>query len=232
MLYFSKIRGIREVDNTTELLVEIDGKVSQKILKYKQNNSNIDAEILIDDKRRITTPQRKKIYATINDIANFTGNLPDDLKEYFKYDFMAKTGMDYFSLSNRVNNSASIDTAREFINYLIEFVLIHDIPLMDLAVLRTDDIDKYLYYCLKYKKCCITGKKAEIHHCTGSRVGMGRNRKTIDHSELELIALSREWHTKVHNEGENEIFEKYKIYGIKIDRQTLKLLGLNYEDIS
>lgn len=233
MLYFSKIKGIREIGNKTEILLTIDGNVQQKLMKYKQAyKSSIDAEIKIDDRRRITTPQRKKIYATINDIANFTGNAPEALKEYFKYDFIIKTGEEYFSLSSRKDNAANINTAREFINYLIEFVLTYDIPLSELALLRTEDIDMYLYYCLKYRKCAISGKRADIHHCEGSRVGMGRNRNTIDHSGLELIALSREWHTKVHQEGEKEIFEKFKIYGIKVDKETLDYLGLSYKEIS
>lgn len=61
---------------------------------------------------------------------------------------------------------------------------------------------------------------------------MGGNRKRVDHSTRELIPLSREWHTRVHAEGEKEIFEKFGIYGIKVDRYTLKKLGLNAEVIS
>lgn len=90
-----------------------------------------------------------------------------------------------------------------------------------------------MYGCIKYRKCCITGRPgADIHHVEGSRVGMGRNRRKISHRGLELMALSREWHEKVHKEGEKDIFEKYKIYGIIIDDETLKDLGLTLDDIS
>lgn len=170
------------------------------------------------------------IYATINDISDYTGNPQELLKEYFKYKFMIESGEEYFSLSRKNENAASINIAKEFINFLIEFVLAENIPLSELALLRTEDIDKYLYYCLKYKRCAITGKKAQIHHVT--RVGMGRNRNKIDNTKMELIALSKEWHDRVHQEGEKEIFEKYKIYGIKLDIETLKYIGLSYEDIS
>ena len=61
---------------------------------------------------------------------------------------------------------------------------------------------------------------------------MGRNRHKISHSGLELIALNRYWHTRVHNEGEADIFERFKIYGITVDDLTLKLLGLNTDEIS
>lgn len=67
---------------------------------------------------------------------------------------------------------------------------------------------------------------------TGSRVGMGRSRAHISHTGLKLMSLSREWHNRVHQEGEFEIFKKFKIYGIQVDSDTLKELGLKTEDIS
>ena len=228
MHYFTKITGIRETDQGTDLIVNIPGeRLGRRISKYKMQGE-IDAELKLNDGRTITIDQRKKIYATIRDISYFIGDEPEYLKEYLKYDYCAVTGEDPFSLSN-----CSISTAREFINHIIDFILKWDIPLTEIGLNRTDDIDKYLYACLKYRKCCITGKAgADIHHVEGSRVGMGRNRKKINHKGLELMALSREWHTKVHAEGEEGIFEKYKIYGITIDDETLKELGLTYEDIT
>lgn len=229
MQYFSKITAIRETEEGTDIIVNIPKeKVGKKISKYKiEGTEGIDAELRINDGRTITIDQRKKIYATIRDISSFIGDDPDYLKEYLKYDYCAETGEEPFSLSN-----CSISTAREFINHIIEFILKWDIPLSDMALNRTDDIDKYLYMCIKHRRCCITGEAgADIHHCEGSRVGMGRNRKKINHKGLDLMALSREWHNKVHSQGEIQIFRKYKIYGIKIDAETLKYLGIPYKDI-
>lgn len=228
MHYFTKITAIRETDQGTDLVVNVPGeKLGRRIGKYKIRGQ-IDAEIRINDGRYITVAQRKKIYATIRDIASFIGDDPEFLKEYLKYDYCATTGEEHFSLSN-----CSISTAREFISHLIDFILKWDIPLADIALNRTEDIDRYLYACLRYRKCCITGRPgAEVHHVEGSRVGMGRNRKKISHRGLELMPLSPEWHSKVHDEGEEEIFSKYKIYGIAIDDEALKELGLKYEDIT
>ena len=140
----------------------------------------------------------------------------------------AETGEEYFSLSK-----CSVELAKNFITFIIDFVLENNIPLSDLAINRTDDIDKYLYSCIRFRRCCITGKpNADIHHVTGSRVGMGRDRRKIDHSKLEIIALSREYHNIAHEQGEKELFEKYKIYGLRVDKETLKELKLNYEEIS
>lgn len=202
--------------------------VTSSIKRYSNQGSAVNAELRIDDGRTITAVQRRKIYATIKDIAMFTGDVPEWLKEFLKYEFCEETDIPYFSLSN-----CSLSTARDFITHLLDFALEWDIPLSDTGLNRTEDIDRYLYSCIKYRRCCITGKKnADIHHVTGSRVGMGRNRNQISHNNLCLMALSREWHNRVHQEGEEKIFADYKIYGIKVDKETLQDLGLRAEDIS
>lgn len=223
MQYFSKIKAVKEADEGTYLVIHIPGEyIKTKVMKYSK-----DAEIRLNDNRTITPEQRKKIYATIKDISLCTGDEPEYLKEFLKFDYCGESGEEYFSLSN-----CSIDTAKNFITHIIDFVLRENIPLTDLAVNRTEDIDRYLYSCIKYRRCAITGRPgADIHHCEGSRVGMGRNRKKVSHRGLDLIALSREWHNKVHQEGEEEIFKLYKVYGITLDDATLRELKLSKVDV-
>lgn len=225
MNYYSRIKGVKETEKGTDIIIHIPDQLLQnKILREKI----VDAEIRIVDERNISAVQRKKIYATIKDISLFTGDDPEYLKEFLKFDYCGESGEEYFSLSN-----CSIDTAKEFINHLIEFILRENIPLSDVAINRTDDIDKYLYHCIKYRRCALTGQaNADIHHVTGSRIGMGRSRVTINHVGLEIMALNREWHNKVHQEGEIDIFAAYKVYGIKVDAATLNELGIKAEDIS
>lgn len=225
MNYYSKIKGVKETEKGTDMIIHIpDHLLQNKILR----ENIVDAEIRIVDERTISASQRKKIYATIKDISLYTGDDPEYLKEFLKFDFCGESGEGYFSLSN-----CSIDIAREFINHLIEFILKENIPLSDIAINRTDDIDKYLYCCIKYRRCVLTGQaNADIHHVTGSRIGMGRSRVTINHTGLEIMALNREWHNKVHQEGEIDIFAAYKVYGIKVDAATLNELGIKAEDIS
>lgn len=228
MHYFSQITAIKETEDGTDLIVHIPKEhIQDKLMKYKSNNK-IDVEIRINDGRTISNDQRKKIFATIKDIALYTGHHPEDLRAYLLYGYCIESGEMPFSLSD-----CSIGQAREYINYIIEFTLKHNIPLSDLGLHRTDDIDRYLYGCIKYRRCCITGQaNADIHHVEGSRVGMGGNRKKINHKGLELMALCRDWHNKVHQQGEEEIFNNYKIYGITINEDVLKALGLSYKDIT
>lgn len=221
MNYYAKVNAVKKVPAGTQLIVTVDENVLSKL------NKDHDVELVLRDKRLIRADQRKKIYATIRDISIATGNSEEFLKDYFKVKYCFVKGEQYFSLSN-----CSVTTAREFLNYIMEYVIAEGVPLQALGLDRTDDIDYYLYCCLKYRKCAITGSSnADIHHVEGSRVGMGRNRQQLNHSNLELIALSREWHNRVHQQGEYKIFQDYKIYGITLDVATLKELGIKAEEI-
>lgn len=225
MITLAKIENAQYKANldVTEIKITTEGDLTPEMLLKDAKN----LEVRIRDSRRISSEQRKKAYATLNDLCDFTGDVVEYLKEYFKYVVMCKIDVDYFSLSD-----CSVTVAKEYISEILDKAIELGAPLHDLGANIAEDIDRYLYMCLKTRTCAITGKKgAEIHHVTGSRVGMGRNRVKINHGDLKVVALSREWHNKVHAEGELKIFEDHKIYGIKLDDRTLRDLGLRAEEI-
>lgn len=201
-----KINQYRERNDGTDLVVSVpDLKLGDMFQRKKIRN----AEIRFDDGRHISAEQRKKAYATIRDISDWTGYLPEEMKEILKYQHMMRTGDAYFSLSN-----CSMDTAREFINTILEFAIENGIPLSDNAIERTDDIGRYLYYCLLHKKCAICGKDGEIHH--EDAIGMGNDRTKVDDSSYKKICLCREHHTLAHSLGVIRFREMYKVYGIVV----------------
>ena len=166
--------------------------------------------VWLDDGRHISSDQRRKIYATVNDISAYSGNVPEVEKEWLKYLHINRTGCGYFSLSD-----CSMDTAREFINTILDYALEQGIPLLDFALNRTDDIGHYLYACLKLRKCAICGRAGEIHHV--DTIGMGNDRRKVDDSEYRKICLCRKHHTEAHGIGMTAFEGKYKVYGIKFD---------------
>ena len=177
-------------------------------------------EIRVDDGRRISSDQRKKIYALIKDIADYTGHHPEYLKEHMKYDFMVKEDREYFSLSN-----IDMTTARYFIEHLLEFCFEWSVPLASNTVVLAREINNYLYLCLRYRKCAVCGKKhARIHHVDA--VGSGRNRNEVDHTKLRLIALCAEHHQETHTIGWQTFNAKYKVEGIKVNEKTIRKLGI------
>lgn len=212
MQYFSQVTGVRETDKGTDLLLHIPGEMLQhRIIKYKNNNV-INAELRIDDGRTITVDQRKKIFATIKDISLYTGDHPEELRAWLLYDYCIKTGEIPFSLSN-----CSISQAREYITFIIDFILKENIPLSDAALNRTDDIDRYLWGCIKYKRCALCGKEGETHHWDA--IGMGNDRETFDDSHKRKIQLCRKHHSKAHNMGRDSFGVKYHVYGILYEEE-------------
>ena len=194
----------REVDNGTEIIIRIPDK---KIGEFLSQKCIKNAEMRFDDGRTISIEQRKKAYATIRDIADYTGYLPEEQKEWLKYLYIQKTGDDYISLSD-----CSMDQAREFINVILEYAIESGIQLSEQAINRTDDIGKYLYFCIKHKKCAICGQAGEIHH--EDAIGMGNDRKTLDDSNHKKICLCRKHHTIAHQMGVERFTKMYKVYGI------------------
>lgn len=205
-----EIEGVRESREGTEMIVRIPGHNLADTFLTKRIR---DGELRYNDGRSITNEQRKKAYATIRDMAEWTGYPPEDMKELMKYEFMIRTGEDYFSLSD-----CSVDLAREFISTLIEFSLEHGIQLSELAIDRTDDIGRYLYYCIKHKRCAVCGRPGEIHHV--DTIGMGNDRRQVDDSNYRKICLCREHHTEVHKIGLNDFEKKHKVYGIVVKEIT------------
>lgn len=201
------ITAYKLVPEGTYLQIFIPGKnLMEPIIENHMNSCSI----WLDDGRHISSDQRRKIYATVNDISAYSGNVPEVEKEWLKYLHINQTGCGYFSLSD-----CSMDTAREFINTMLDYALEQGIPLLDFALNRTDDIGHYLYACLKLRKCAICGRDGEIHHV--DTIGMGNDRRKVDDSEYRKICLCRKHHTEAHSIGMTAFEDRYKVYGIKFD---------------
>ena len=198
------------------MVVIPDASIDKELIQKQINR----VEICLNDGRTITAEQRKKAYATIRDISDYSGPAPEFLKEWFKYEYIIKTGGKYFSLSD-----CSVTVARQYINVLIDFCLHYGVPLYEPMTNRTDDIDAYLYMCLYYRKCAVCGRAADVHHVTGSKIGMGADRDKAHHVGREAIALCRTHHNEAHSR-EKEFFEENHIYGIKLDEILCERLNL------
>ncbi|BAL83554.1 putative phage protein [Selenomonas ruminantium subsp. lactilytica TAM6421] len=187
-------------------------------------NTATQAVMELRDPRQITREQQKKAYVLIGWIAKWWGYLPQDAtKEILKEMFMGyqdTTLQETFSLGD-----CSVEEARLFISYLIDFCLLHGVdtgvPLNEMA----EDIDRYVWACTMNHVCACCGKKAEIHHWTA--VGMGRNRKEIVHLGMKVIPLCREHHTEAHTIGKEEFLKKYILTTVEVDEQIAESWNLN-----
>ncbi len=180
-----------------------------------------DCRVILNDGRKISVDQRKKIYATLNDISAWTGYMPEQMKQIMKYLFIANTGAEYFSFSD-----VDMTTAKNFLEFLIEFCLYHNIPTRDSLIDRCPEIERYIYMCLKHRKCCITGRKAELHHVDA--VGMGRDRNEITHLGMRALPLTRKLHTEAHTIGQQAFDEKYHVKGFAVTEELCRIWHIKY----
>lgn len=210
MIVTAKIVGF----DGEQLVIKPNSMIDRELLQ-----KNVDlVEVRLVDGREISAEQRKKAYATLNEIAKWSGTPPEMVKDYLKFIFCGETGEKWFSLSD-----CTVSTAREFITYLINFCFRFGVPTQDSLLDRTDDISKYLYLCLEHRKCAICNARAEVHHI--DTVGMGNNRNSINHIGKEAIALCRKHHREAHTKGKQFLDDNH-IYGIKLDEYLCKKLKL------
>lgn len=192
----------------TMLVVSLDGEGAASHIRKKETSR---IGVWLDDGRRISAEQRRKIYASIRDFSQHTGYSPEEAKEVLKYLYVERTGNPYFSLSD-----CSMDTAGQFINLIIDVCLENGIILSDTLYDRTEDIDHMLFSCIRNRKCAVCGRQGEVHHWDA--VGMGNDRRHYDDSGNRKICLCREHHTIAHAKGRDGFMRTYHVYGIYYDK--------------
>lgn len=188
-----------------------------------------DVEIILPDGRKISPQQRRKCYALIGEIAEYVDGIRtyetvEDTKQMMKWEFvlnrMESQERRLFSLAN-----CDVTTAKNFIDYLIQFIIKNDIPTSVSLIDNCEDINAYIYACLANKKCCVCGKNADLHHCEGSRIGQGNDRNEVHHLGREVLPLCREHHTICHSD-ENGFIAKYHLVKIKLDEKLCNIYKL------
>jgi hypothetical protein len=191
-----QILQMKEQGNQT--LLAVATTLHKDEIERYSSNQGLFAVIKFWDSRRITEEQRKMIFATCKDIADYLG----DPRELVRYDmisaYVEEAGIEFFSLSD-----CSLETARGLINYIMDYVMEHDIPLTGQGVDRTDDINKYLYMTIKQSKCCVCGKQGVVYNLiNGYKISFC----ALHHDEAKLKGL--------------QAFEKlYKVYGLKVKEE-------------
>lgn len=213
-----------------DLLKDGTAVIKAKIPNIEQalRRGFLKVEIILWDGRRISPEQRRKCYALLGEIAEYTDGIRtaeavDEQKRLLKMEFMLKrmeaTERRMFSLSD-----CDMSTAREFITYLIDFIIANDIPTRVPLIDNCDDIAAYMYACTMHRKCAVCGKAADIHHCEGSRIGAGVDRTKVHQLGREVLPLCRVHHTELHAMPESEFIAKYHLEKIKLDEALCKRL--------
>ncbi len=213
-----------------DLLKDGTAVIKAKIPNIEQalRRGFLKVEIILWDGRRISPEQRRKCYALLGEIAEYTDGIRtaetvDEQKRLLKMEFMLKrmeaTERRMFSLSD-----CDMSTAREFITYLIDFIIANDIPTRVPLIDNCDDIAAYMYACTMHRKCAVCGKAADIHHCEGSRIGAGVDRDKVPQLGREVLPLCRVHHAELHAMPESDFMAKYHLQAVKLDEALCKRL--------
>lgn len=178
-----------------------------------------ECQVALRDGRTITPEQRRKAHALLGEIADWMGDVPEYVKRLFKIKFVYEQ---LETLDKTVFSLSDVDetTAREFISYLIDFIVEHEVPTKRPLYLEAEDITRYVYSCLMHKRCAVCGGKADLHHVDA--VGMGRDRTDMDHLGMRCLPLCRTHHEEAHTAGTDAFLEKYHLEPVKIDGEIVK----------
>ena len=215
----SKVTKYKQSNGRYSIVVEgVD--LTDDALLLLDNGYPLDVNVEIQDGKRITVKQRKKIFALVNDIEAHTGQPRDWLREMFQDFVVVLNGYSKrLSLSDCTRKQAG-----ELIDVILEWIFVNDIPLN----YKTSDLMKndqtFLYLATVHRKCVICGKYGELAHYHA--VGRGRNRRKIDHTDNRVLALCHFHHKQQHDMGMDSFNAKYHLTDswVQVNERLNKML--------
>lgn len=174
----------------------------------------------------ISNKQRNTIYMLLKDISlEIHGRDKDidimQLRKILDPLVMKENNVESISLSN-----CSSIIANNYISLLLDLAFEYGISLRFNPIDNLENLEQYVYICAKNRACCICGLPgADIHHVTGSKVGMGNDRLDVDQLGREILPLCRTHHNQCHND-EEKFISKYHIKPIPLTEELIAKLKL------
>ncbi|QJY42703.1 hypothetical protein HPB53_07150 [Lactiplantibacillus plantarum] len=176
------------------------------------------------DTRKARPQQRRLFFALLSDIYTWSGMPTDFLKNLFYLQYESYTFGKQISLSDTTDSSVS--DANQLLDLVIDFMFEWHVPFKEGYKLLPREQEYYLFQCCRHRVCMICGNHADIHHV--DVIGVGMNRTHVDHTKRHVMALCRVHHSEIEQIGSVAFSAKYHVPvdGIKLDKETLKRIGL------
>ncbi len=220
LLYLAKVKSIDGREMKIELAEDLNIERLQTV--YHGHVGARYCELRFLDPRSFSVDQRKYYYALLGDISAFTGHLIEEVDDNTRWKFKALTGRN-ISLSNGSSNTK--DDVVLLTNIALDLAFELNVSLSNKIPIPDKNLEYYFYKCLTHRKCCICGKHADIDHFDET-VGMGNNRDKVDKTKFTYCALCRSHHTEKHTIGLTAFRNKYHVYGITLNAETIKRLNI------
>ncbi|AYM03598.1 DUF968 domain-containing protein [Levilactobacillus brevis] len=208
-----------------DLILHLDHELNSDHLETVSGSHNhfwVDFEVA--DTRKARSKQRRLFFALLNDISIDCVVPAEFLKSLFYTQFQIYTGGRQISLAEATESSVS--DAKQLIDLVIDFMFEWHVPFKEGYELLPRDEEYFLYQCCRHRRCMICGRSADIHHLDA--VGMGMDRRQVDHSKRHVMALCRKHHGEFHMIGASKFSSKYHVpvEGLKLDVETLRRIGV------
>lgn len=225
-MIYEHIKGyIVDLDDTGTLHITAKVPSMERTLKREYE----EVEVILQDGRKISPAQRRKCYALLGEIAEYSEGIRnsdtvESAKKLMKIEFKVRR---MESLERKIFSLSDCDCtlAKEFISFLIDFIIEEDIPTNISLIENCENIGRYVYQCAAHRKCAVCGREADIHHMEGSRIGIGNDREEVHHLGREILPLCREHHQEAH-QSEVDFLSKYHLQPITLDEALCKKLKL------
>jgi hypothetical protein len=217
-------------------MIQTEGKVYEQrgIVYVKTSRPAVDhlsdeVTVVWSDSRPRTPEQNRKAWALMTEIADFQGQ---EKETTYREQALAFTEKSLEILQGRLFHlsTATVSEARAFITMLIEIIVEYGIPTKEPLYTMCEDIERYIYACLMNKKCCICGKKADLHHV--SQIGAGYSRETKPQLGALVMPLCRVHHTEYHTIGGTAFGEKYHVVSVPMDKRIAQKYGISGKAVS
>lgn len=211
---------ITQDDGTTTVVIS-GVELGDKETLLLDNGFDVEVDVSIVDPFQITDKQRRKIFALVKDIEEYTGQPMDYMRHMF-----IEYVRTYYGYDERISLSNCTRTqARQVIEVILDWVFHNDVPLN----YKTSDLLKqdksFLYWSTVNRNCVICGKPhSQLAHYQA--VGRGRNRRKISHIGNKVLALCAHHHTEQHNIGMDSFNDKYLLHDswVDVDERLNKML--------
>lgn len=219
-----EFKGKLESYGDNQMLVNIPDGFDIKEIMSKSKNG----ELVVDfyEKDTITDLQRNHYWALVGDIEAYTGYTSDVIDSALRVGFMKEQLLDDYPSLKR--NQMKKTVASELLEYVIDLCIKNGIPFRKQQFYLTIDTSKMLYALTMKRLCWVCGKpNSEIAHV--ETVGMGRNRRTIDHRKHHVMCLCSGpsgHHEEQHRIGIDTFMNKHHIKPIKLAGDDLVKLNL------
>lgn len=134
---------------------------------------------------------------------------------YFKKEKTFSVAMNLFSKQKMT----------ELIDFSLALLKEHNIPFRSAIteMLKEQEYEHYVWFCLKYKACEVCGNTGDLHHV--DQVG-SKGYKTDDGRDERVTCLCRKHHSEIHADA--RAYGKYGIRGIYLTDSMIEKLKLIY----